>query len=240
MLKIIKKVHWAWYMLMVALFFYLQYPIFYFLTRKSSRYKYVGIFRDTWSSASFFLAGIFYKVHYEERLDKNKTYIYIANHTSYLDTPFMCTIARGNFHFMGKKEFLQNPILKMFFETIDIPVDRESRIGSFKAFKKAEENLQSGRSLVLFPEGTMSKNAPLLGDFKNGAFKLAIDKQVTIVPVSFVNNYKVMKGTGSKFGSRPGLLKAYVHKPIETKGMTDADADALKDRVVALIESRIN
>jgi 1-acyl-sn-glycerol-3-phosphate acyltransferase len=227
-------------MAMVALVFYLMYPLFYFYTRKPQRYPVVGFLRGVWVDISFWISGIFYRVDYEQPLDSKTTYIYCSNHSSYLDTPFMCAIAKGNFHFMGKKELLKNPVLKLFFQTIDIPVDRESKIGSFRALKKAEENLASGRSLILFPEGTMSLNPPELGEFKNGAFKLAVDKQVAIVPVTFMNNYKIMRNTGKKHGSRPGVMRAYVHAPIETKGMGEQDIDGLRDKVFELINQKVH
>lgn len=240
MLKLLRKVHFVWYMFWVALIYYILSPLVYFNTVKPERYPTVGTIRYWWCRISMFLSGLFTRITFEEPIDYSKTYVYIANHSSYLDTPMMCFVARGNYHFMGKVELLKNPVLRRFFQTIDVPVDRSSKIAAFRAMKKVQENLGRGSSLILYPEGTMAKNPPELGEFKNGAFKMAIDSQVAVIPVTFLNNYVVLPGTGKKKGSRPGVLKAYVHKPIETKGLNGAeDEEALKNKVFNLINTKL-
>lgn len=141
---------------------------------------------------------------------------------------------------MGKIELLKNPVLKLFFKSIDVPVDRASKIGSYRALKKVEENIKKGISIILFPEGTMSLKAPELGEFKNGAFKMAVDQQVEIVPVSFLNNYRILPGSGKRYGSIPGLLKAYVHAPVSTIGLkTEEDIEKLKQNIVNLMDQKL-
>ena len=95
-------------------------------------------------------------------------------------------------------------------------------------------------SLILYPEGTMSLTAPEMGEFKSGAFKLAVDTQVPILPVTFLNNYKLMRGSGFKYGSLPGTMRAYFHAPIETKGLSSAeDIENLSKRVFDIIDSKL-
>ena len=142
---------------------------------------------------------------------------------------------------MGKEELLKNPVLKIFFQTVDIPVNRESKMSAFRAFKRAGDNLESGMSLIIFPEGRIdSENyPPSLLPFKNGPFRLAIDKNVPIVPVSITNAWKLMWDDGRRYGSRPGICDIYVHKPIFTEDMDAEGADMLKDEVFRLIASKM-
>lgn len=152
----------------------------------------------------------------------------------------MCIMAKGDFHFMGKEELRNNPVLGIFFRSIDISVNRDSKMSGFRAFKKAGENLDKGMSLIIFPEGKIDDQyPPTLHEFKNGPFRLAIDQKIPIVPVSIINAWKIMWDDGSKYGSKPGICDIYTHKPIHTDGLTAEDADMLKEKVYNLINSKL-
>ncbi|NII82453.1 1-acyl-sn-glycerol-3-phosphate acyltransferase [Pedobacter sp. SG908] len=151
-----------------------------------------------------------------------------------------CIMGHGKFHFMGKDELLSNPVLGIFFKTIDIAVNRDSKISAFKAFKKAGENLEKGMSLIIFPEGKIDDHyPPKLGEFKNGPFRLAIDKNIPLVPVSITDVWKINWDDGAKYGSKPGICDIYVHKPINTLTLADIDSDVLKEKVYRLIDSKL-
>lgn len=183
------------------------------------------------------LAGVFYKPIYQKNIVWNRPYIVCANHTSNLDISAITGIMHGNFAFLGKEELLRNPILGIFFKTIDIPVNRESKIASFRAFKKADEYLANGLSLVIFPEGKIGQEyPPILHPFKNGPFRLAIERGIPIVPVSIDSLWELMWDDGFVYGSKPGVRNLFVHAPIETTGMTIDDADTLKDLVYARLQ----
>ena len=162
------------------------------------------------------------------------------NHTSNLDVSWATLISQGNFSFMGKEELLQNPTTKLFFKTIDITVKRDSNISAFKAFKRASEYLKNGITMVIFPEGKIAETyPPQLQDFKIGPFRLAIEQQVPVVPVTSFNTWKILWDDGLQQGSRPGICNIYVHKPIETVGLKLADADALRDQVYQIISQKL-
>ncbi|WP_428430119.1 lysophospholipid acyltransferase family protein [Pedobacter sp.] len=235
-----KHIHRAWFLFWILFFFILFYPIYYFTSRKQCFYGILNYCRKLNSFLPSFLSGVFYSYHFEEKLDRNQTYIYCANHSSNLDIMVFCIMAHGKYHFMGKDELLQNPILKIFFSTIDIAVNRESKISAFRAFKKAGDNLELGMSLVIFPEGKIDDHyPPRLGEFKNGPFRLAIDKNIPLVPVSIANVWQLSWDDGRKYGSKPGICDIYIHKPIDTAGLSADDADVLKDKVYKLIESKL-
>ncbi|MBK7965621.1 MAG: 1-acyl-sn-glycerol-3-phosphate acyltransferase [Bacteroidetes bacterium] len=107
---------------------------------------------------------------------------------------------------------------------------------SHKAYKEREKDLQKGISLAIFPEATIPDCSPELGPFKNGAFKLAIEMQVPIVPITFLDNWCIFPDRkGQKFLLRPGLSRIIVHPSIPTAGLTENDANALRDQVKDLI-----
>lgn len=196
--------------------------------------------RRFYSYISSILAGFVYRYRVEGAVDWSKTYIICANHTSNLDIPVVTLAVKANFAFMGKDELLENPLLKLFFQTIDIPLNRDSKISAFRAFKRGEEYLKQGISLVIFPEGKIGDEyPPVMHEFKNGPFRLAVEQQIPIIPVSIINVWKKMWDDGSKYGTRPGICDICIHQPIDTKGLTLDDAEELKEKVYKIIQSQL-
>jgi len=194
--------------------------------------------RRLWAYISSGLVGFFYHFGYEEPIDWSKTYIICPNHTSNLDIAAMCIMVKSDYSFIGKEALKDGLVTGLFFQTVDIPVNRESKMSSYRAFKMAGERLQNGTSVIIFPEGKIGgEYPPMLHEFKNGPFKLAIDLKIPIIPVSSSNTWKMLWDDGTKYGTRPGICNFYVHKPIDTTNLTDADA--LRDEVYDIISKKI-
>jgi len=141
---------------------------------------------------------------------------------------------------MGKEELKDALVTGLFFRTVDIPVNRDSKMSSYRAFKKAAEKLEEGITLIIFPEGKISDDyPPTLHEFKNGPFRLAIEHKIPIIPVSSSNTWHKLWDDGTKHGTRPGICDIYVHKPIETLHLTVDDADKLRDEVYDIIGEKI-
>jgi len=237
---LLKKVHVYLYVISVAFTYFLLWPIFYYLSRKPSRYRSMNALRRAWGFLSSALVGFFYKYEYEQPIDWSKTYIVCPNHTSNLDIAAMCILVNNNCSFMGKEELKDGLVTRLFFKSVDIPVNRDSKMSSYRAFKEAGERLKNGTSLIIFPEGKIDDEyPPRLHEFKNGPFRLAIDLKIPIIPVSSANTWKMLWDDGTKYGTRPGICKFYVHKPIDTYNLTTDDADALKDEVYTIIQQRL-
>lgn len=186
------------------------------------------------------VTGIKLKVKNRHLLDKNATYIYTPNHTSYADILILYHIIPSYFVFLGKIELKKIPLFNIFFKDMNIAVDRKSNASGKAALDRCSEELDKGNSVVLFPEGTIPKSCPKMGSFKNGAFKLAIEKQVPIVPITFLSNYRRLEMKGLFTGKAgPGMAKAIIHEPISTKGLTEADVDSLRDKVYAIIHQEL-
>lgn len=240
MIYFLRQLHRIWFLFWILFFFILLYPFYYLFSRDFKYYEWLNRCRKVNSFFCSLFSGVWFRYHYEEKLHKNQSYIYCANHTSNLDIMVFCIMCHGKYHFMGKDELLKNPILGIFFRTIDISVNRDSKISAFKAFKKAGDNLKKGMSLIIFPEGKIDDHyPPKLGEFKNGPFRLAIDQNIALVPISISNIWQLHWDDGAKYGTKPGICDIYIHKPIETVGLTDADSDGLKEKVFQLIDSKL-
>ncbi|TDQ11118.1 lysophospholipid acyltransferase family protein [Pedobacter metabolipauper] len=239
--KLFRKLHRIYALFVILVLSALFYPFYYLASRKPSRYSLLNQLRKLHSILCSSLIGVFFDLNYEVPLEPGKTYIYCANHTSNLDIMVLCIIAKGRFHFMGKDELLNNPVLKLFFKTIDVPVNRDSKISAFRAFKKVGENLENGMSLIIFPEGGIddAQYPPHMIPFKNGPFRLAIEKKIPIVAISLADVWKKMWDDGSVHGTSPGICKIYIHKPIDTENLVTDDSDLLKDRIFDLINSKL-
>lgn len=166
--------------------------------------------------------------------------VFVGNHTSYLDIVMSTFYIDHLALYMGKAELLKAPLFRTFFKGMDIPVNRTSRMDSHKALVKAAQEIDKGRSMVIYPEGTISNNGKLK-PFKNGPFKLAIDKQIPIVPVVNLNNWELLQNGGFfKSNGRPGIARTVILKPIETKGMTDENLVDLREKVHQLINDTLH
>jgi 1-acyl-sn-glycerol-3-phosphate acyltransferase len=224
----------------VALFYFIFWPFFYYCSLKPERFKRLNSLRRTWAFISSVFVGFFYRFTFEESIDWSKTYIVCPNHTSNLDITAMCMLVKSNYSFMGKQELEDELVTGLFFRTVDIPVNRDSKMSSFRAFKKAAEKLKSGTTLIIFPEGGIADQyPPVLQTFKNGPFRLAIELKIPILPVTSSNISQIFWDNGTKYGSKPGFCEFFVHKPIDTTHLSIDDADALRDEVYELMKQKL-
>jgi 1-acyl-sn-glycerol-3-phosphate acyltransferase len=236
----LKRVHTYYYRFSVGFLYVLLWPLLYCLSQRQEWYKYMNKIRGFWGYLSSLLAGIVYRFEFEEPIDWTRTYIICPNHVSSLDISAVSILAKNNYSFMGKDELLDGFVTGLFFKTVDIPVNRESKMSSFRAYKKAISWVENGISMVVFPEGKIPVHyPPQLDEFKNGPFRLAIELKVPIIPISSPDTWKVLWDDGVKYGSRPGVCHIFVHKPIETAHLTIDDADALRDEVYDIIKQKL-
>lgn len=217
----------------------LLYPYFIFVLRGTKKYQKAVRVKKLWSKIICILCGIRVKIIGKENFPEEGPFIVCANHASYLDIILMYRIIPSDFAFLGKSEVLKWPIINIFFKKeIDIPVDRANRRVASESLLKAKEALRQERSLAIFPEGTMGPEPPKMLRFKNGAFSLALEYSTTIVPITFVNNYKLFYDHLDLFGSgRPGVAKIVVHEPIKVS--PQSDLVSLRNKTFDIIKSEL-
>jgi 1-acyl-sn-glycerol-3-phosphate acyltransferase len=182
-------------------------------------------------------AGVIMKIKGKENIPATGSFIICPNHTSFLDILCLYNIFSRYFVFTGKQEIEKWPLFHIFYTSgMNILVDRHSRIGSLKALKRMSKEIELGNPLMIFPEGTISNQVPKLSPFKSGAFALAIQKQVPVLPITFISNWKLMQRSSflnSK--SRPGIAYIVIHKPELTTGLNKEDILSLQNQVYTII-----
>jgi 1-acyl-sn-glycerol-3-phosphate acyltransferase len=236
----LKRVHTYFYQFNVGFLYIILWPMMYYTSRKPERYPAMNKLRGFWGYWSSFFSGIRYKYEIEEPIDWSRTYIICPNHTSNLDITAVSILAKNNYSFMGKEELLDGFVTGLYFRTIDIPVNRDSKMSSFRAFKKASERLESGQSMMIYPEGKIPQiYPPQLQEFKNGPFRLAIEHKVPIIPITSLDTWQIMWDSGHKYGSKPGVCHIFVHKPIETADLTIEDTDMLREKVRGIMADKL-
>ncbi len=187
-----------------------------------------------------YLVGIFMQVKNKDYIKKGQAYVITPNHSSYLDILILYQTFTQYFVFMGKKELANVPVFNIFFKKMNIPVNRKSSMSGKRAMERCAEELDKGHSVVIFPEGTISENVPEMLRFKSGAFKLAIEKQIPVLPIVFFTNYKRVEMAGLFSGkASPGISKAIIQEPISTIGMTEEDIAPLRDKVYNIINDEL-
>jgi 1-acyl-sn-glycerol-3-phosphate acyltransferase len=217
----------------------LLYPVYFILFLNEQNFPVAFKLMRAWAKYLVFTAGIKTEVVLEEDLPKSP-YIICPNHTSYLDILLTYCVFPDYFVFMGKKELSKLPLFNIFFKKMNILVDRKSSTGSHKSLLRAAEEIDKGRNIAIFPEGGISPHAPSLMPFKNGPFKLAIDKQVPIVPVTFLNTWNLLQDAAYfKAKSSPGSVTIVVHKPLPTLGKTEDNTLVLKQSIYSTIHNQL-
>ncbi len=178
------------------------------------------------------------KIEYKFKPDKQKAYVFVANHFSYLDVAIGMKVVRNHFSYMGKRSVKKIPLLGYMFAKLHIQVDRSDKNSRANSFFRSKRALLEGRSLFIMPEGgIVSEKIPKMhSPFKDGAFLLAIDAQVPIVPLVFLNMYEVMPST-TLIWRRPRVL---VQKQIETKGLDKSNLEELKNKVFVVIQNELD
>lgn len=215
------------------------YPLFYYyLSNKKRYYKAFGL-KKFWARLIMFNSGLSTKIIKQSKLDCSKAYIFCPNHSSILDIVSTYRSIPCYFHFMGKAELVKVPLFNIFFRDMNITVNRESIISAHRAFIRAAKDIDEGISMAIFPEAAIHECTPKLAPFKNGAFKLAIDKQIPIVPVTYLNNFELLPDINRENGGTPGTSKVIIHEPIETIGMTEEDIVSLKTKVFDIIDKTL-
>jgi len=226
----------VWLYLIVVLSIIPMLPILVVVTAKEKHYPKFYKIAHHWGKLILFLMGFKAEVEHEEELINGKSYMLSANHTSLIDIMLMLAVVDGNpFVFVGKAELAKLPVLGFVYKRTMILVDRGNANSRRAVFEQANQRIKSGRSVCIFPEGIVPDDESIiLSNFKNGAFILAIEHQIPIVPISFYDNKKRFSYTF--FSGSPGKLRVKFHKPIETTNMSvSEDKNKLKKRVFDLL-----
>jgi len=240
-MKAVKYILWTlwriWFYIVMGVPIIILSPLLILSILSEKTYPQFFIMARLWAKIILFGMGLPYRITREQQMEKGKSYMLVANHTSMTDIMLMLVVSKNPFVFVGKKELVKIPIFGFFYKRTCILVDRNSSKSRFEVFQRAQKRLSQGLSICIFPEGGVPEDESiLLDEFKDGAFRLAIEHQIPIVPMSFYDNKK--RFSFRFFSGVPGLLRAKVHRFVTTDGLTmedKSDLKELKDKVRQII-----
>lgn len=203
-----------------------------------SRREGVNVMAGIWGDLATSLAGIDLKVEGEEHLWSQRPAVFIFNHQSGIDMLLMIKLLRRDITGVAKKEIQMNPIFGPMFQVGGVVfIDRADTKKAIEALKPAVEALNQGLSLAVAPEGTRS-STPRIGAFKKGAFHIAMQAGVPIVPVVFRNALDALPKGGVVV--RPAAVEVVVLPPIDTSDWTKegltAEVAAVREMYLDVLE----
>jgi len=189
--------------------------------------------RNLWATPILYGMGCPPKIFWEQKLERRKSYMLVANHTSMLDIMLMLRISKNPFVFVGKKELSKIPVFGFFYKRVCIMVDRENTRSRTGVYRRAQRRLNQGLSICIFPEGGVPEEHVVLDAFKDGAFKMAIAHDIPVVPMTFYDSKKRFSFTF--LSGSPGKLRAKVHTFFETGLLAEDDKGTLREEVREVI-----
>jgi len=201
--------------------------------------SFVGRGGHWWSYWVLKAAGVKVIVRNPERVSRTESRVYVSNHVSWFEIFALATVIR-RYRFVAKKEIRSVPLFgRAAGEVAAIYIERNNRKAAFSAYEEAAARIRGGLNVVVFPEGTRGRSYELR-PFKKGPFVLAIAAQVPILPVITWGSKEVQaKG---EIAIHSGTIELTFLEPVETKGMTYEDRDALVEivwnRIAAALEEK--
>ncbi len=175
-----------------------------------------------------------------ENLPEQDGFMIYANHQGLFDVVALAGDCERPLAAVLKKELAEVPLLKQILQcTNSFPMDREDVRQSLTVIRNVTEEVKKGRNYVIFPEGTRSRNGNVMGEFHGGSFRCALKAQCPIVPIAFIDSFKVLDQKGSK----PVTVQMHYLKPIpyeEFKDLKTVDlAELVKSRIQACIDEKL-
>ena len=226
-----------WFLLTYAFPFVLLMPITIFFTLSNKLYPYLYWFLHRIAWFMLYASGIFPKIKKESKLDPNKQYILCSNHPSTLDIVMMFALSKKPISFIGKHSLGKIPIFGYYYKSFNVLVDRTNLRNSYAAYQEAGKKLKQGQNMVIYPEGGIPKEDLRLFRFKNGPFRLAVEEQVSIIPITFADNKRLFPVDYLR--GKPGVARITIHNEVSAKGMGETNIEELKNRVYNIIETEL-
>lgn len=186
-----------------------------------------------WATSILTVARIKVRVRGLSNLNPDRSFIYMANHQSNFDIPVLLACLPVQFRWLAKAELFNIPFFGYAIRrTGYISIDRSNLKSAFKSLKKASGIIKSGTSVVIFPEGTRSRDGHI-ASFKKGGFVLAVDSETPIIPVAIHGTWPIMPR--NRFRIKPGTVTVVIHKPVDTTEYTRKQTGILQKRIREII-----
>ena len=228
----------VWFYFISSILVVLMFPLLALLLIFPNGYRpFFWIARNVWSRLVLLGMGFRMKKVFKTSLDPKKSYLLVANHSSYIDIMLMFAAAPNPFVFVGKKELVKIPFFGYLYKRAAIMVDRSSSKSRYGVYGRARKVLDKGYSVCIFPEKDYVDESILLNPFKKGAFRIAVEHQLPICPMVFLDCKR--KFPWYTTHGYPGLLRVDIHPPLPTAGLMENDIPELQQKTYNLIHSEL-
>jgi 1-acyl-sn-glycerol-3-phosphate acyltransferase len=194
-----------------------------------------NLIAQVWAKTMLWFCGIRLEVRGLENIDPQGSYVFVANHLSYMDTPVTLAAVPNQFRFLAKSGLFKIPLLGTHLRSAGhIPVPREDPRAAVKIMQLAADTIKQKQiSMLIFPEGGRSRDGVLQSQFKEGGAYIAIRAGVPLVPTVLIATHKVLPFGGGVVQS--GVVKLHLLKPIPTADLTLKDRGAVTRKLRELI-----
>jgi 1-acyl-sn-glycerol-3-phosphate acyltransferase len=228
---------WAYFTFVVLMLVVFLYHVGVVIFTRGNRVELMYRSYRPWALAWAFLNGVRLEVKGREKIEKNKSYIFVINHGSTGDIVIVASSMIWPYRPLGKKELTSIPVMGYMFQRAVILVDRSDAESRRLSMERMREVIRQHISIMIAPEGTRNRTHFPLQPFKDGAFRLATEFQLPVVPMVLLNT-RVLYPNDSLLMNHC-TLKCHFLDPIPTAGMTESDVPALKEKVFKLMEDYV-
>lgn len=238
-LRLLQFIYWLYALLTFIILMLIVFVLvlFFLLFRKIKAGNLVYKICNIWGTVWYFLIGVKHKEIYEAPHDKNKQYIFVANHSSYMDIPCIVMCIHQPVRVLGKYEMVRYPVFGFIYRVAVILVDRRDAAHRAQSVRALKAAIKRGISIFIFPEGTFNETGKPLKDFYDGAFRTAIETQTPIKPILFVDNSERLNQKNI-FSLTPGICRCVYLDEISVDGYTSKhDIQLLKQEVYTIMEA---
>ena len=240
---LLKPVQWIYAVYALLVFIMLMIPVFIWALLvaplgkvKGGNLTYKGCM--VWADLWFALIFIWHRNVHFEPLRSDASYIFVANHISYLDAAIIPKTFRHPVRPLGKAEMGRVPVFGFIYKNAIVSVDRSNAANRAKSVQQLKSVLRKGISILVFPEGTFNETHRPLKDFYDGAFRVAIETGAPIKPVLLLDTYDRMHYR-SIFSLSPGRSRSIFLPQISVEGLELKDVAYLKELVFEVMEKAL-
>lgn len=235
--KILRIIWRIWFVIVAGLPIIIFFPVIY-LAIVLDMQKLFTWLKHFWGSWVLLGTGFYIKLDNQTNINPKQSYIVIGNHTSMMDIMILLKVFYQPFVFVGKVELAKLPVFGYLYKKSNITVDRKSPKSRKEVYDQVVDFIKKGNSIAIYPEGGVPDDTKiLLAPFKNGAFRMAIEHKLPILPIIYFDNkrkfpYDIFKGS-------PGILRVKILPPIKTDQLTLNDLNDLKNLSYNLIYNEL-
>ncbi|QNL21133.1 1-acyl-sn-glycerol-3-phosphate acyltransferase [Hyphobacterium sp. CCMP332] len=232
-----KKLYTIWMIIIFVITFFMLFPFYYVFLQNKKWHRLAHNLTKIWAWVIMKCGLISIEAVFEAKIEPKKKYIYTPNHFSYFDIPLISYLTPGYYKFIGKKSLGEIPVFGYMFRNLYITVNRESKTNAYKTLLRAVDTLNQGIGLVVYPEGGILSPGPELAAFKDGPFRMAVESNTEIIPVTIPFNWIFLPDNTWIINRRK--LKIIYHRPLKPGANSQEEVERLKKECFKIISDRL-